>query len=245
MLRTSTMLRLVALSILSLALSGGAQAGYWMVEYDLAGSSLATTNPGGNYTDPITGTITIEYPAASSGAALDAGRLVAGTIEGTINQDAGIIIVTGENTNVLNPGLYPASGTLTGATLNLPVVANHTVTGYLHCAETTIPGICSATGVFTGIPASTDIPQSGSGTFPIPPLVFTGAPAGNGNFQGTGPVQTAGPGVTTQVTYVGSEVSRTWVASDLPVPVFGAAGTIAVLAGLLATGYGINRRRTA
>ncbi len=244
MLRINTTLRVLALSLLTFAVAGGAQAGYWSVVYDLDGSNLNTINPGGTYNDPITGSLTVEYPAISSGAPLLGGRVVEGTINGTINQDAGILVVTGANTNTLNPGLYPASGTLTGATLNLPVVANHGVDGFLHCSDATggTMGFCNA---FFATPASNDIPQVGSGPFTLPPLVFTGGTAGVGNFQGTMPPSMPQAGVTTQVSYVGTELSRTWVENDLPVPLFGAAGTLAVFAGLLATGYGITRRRTA
>jgi len=244
MYRTGSRLRVLVLSVLSLAVAGGAQAGYWSVVYDLAGSDLETVNPGGTFNDPITGSITVEYPAVSSGAPLLGGRVVGGTISNTLSQPAGILTVTGANTNELNPGLYPATGTLSLDKFNTPVIAQHSVTGFLHCADGTggTLGFCNA---FFGTPASNNIPQAGSGTFAFPVMTFTGGTAGVGNWVAQGAPSMPQASVTITTSYVGTEISRTWVENDLPVPVFGAAGTLAVFAGLLASGIGITRRKAA
>lgn len=236
----SKLLRTFLLSLVVLVAAGSAQAGYWAVQYDLAGSNLQTLNPGGTYNDPVTGTIFVEYDATSSVAPLLGARLVGGTINGSINQNAGLLWVTGSNTNQLIPGLGGTPGTLAGDKLNLAVIANHNVTGYLHCADATGPGgFCST---FFGTPSSNNIPQTGSGPFTLPPLTFT-ATAGVGDFVGGPVVSSPQASVTTTLTYAGQEISRTWVEDT--VPVFGPGGAIALFGGLLLSGLGFARRRLA
>jgi hypothetical protein len=231
---------MLLLSLVVLVAAGSAQAGYWAVQYDLAGSNLETVNPGGTYNNAVTGTLNVEYDATSSVAPLLGGRLVSGTIDGTIDQDAGLLYVTGANSNVLNPGMGGTPGTLSGDKLNLAVIADHNVTGYLHCADATGPGgFCST---FFGTPASNNIPQTGTGPFTLPPLTFT-ATAGVGDFIGGPVVSAPQASVTTSLTYVGQEVSRTWV--EDAVPVIGTGGLVALLGGLLLTGLAVARRSLA
>ncbi len=239
---TRSTFRVLVLSLLSLALAGSAHAGYWDVTYDLAGSSATTTNPGGIFVDPITGTLTIRYEAASSGAPLVAGRLVAGTISNTISQPAGLLTVTGNNNNTLLPGPNGALGVLSGTTMDLAVVADHDLTGTLHCSDPGggTAGNCAA--FFSGVPASTPMPQSAQGPFSLPNFNFTGSTAGVGDFTGDPQTTSPLPLVTIVTNYTGAEVSRTWVNGPSRVPVFGAGGIAVLLGGLVATGVGITRR---
>jgi len=218
-----------------------ASAGHWRATYDLApDSNLNTINPGGTYDDPITGTLTIEYDAVTSGAALSSARLVAGIIDGTINQPAGVLTVSGANKNVLLPGIGGTPGTLSGVALNLAVVADHTTTGYLHCLDATgVGGFCD---LFFGTPSSNTIPQGGTGTFALPTFNFA-ATAGVGDFTSTALVSMPQASVTTTVVYVGKEISRIWVANPTAVPMMGPLGIGAVFASLLAAGGLVARRR--
>lgn len=238
---TSPNLRILFLSLVALVAAGSAQAGYWAVEYDLAGSNLETVNPGGTYNNAVTGTISVEYDATSSVAPLAGARLVGGTIDGTIDQNAGLLWVTGANSNTLNPGMGGTPGTLSGDKLNLAVIADHDLNGYIHCADSTggTAGFCNT---FFGTPASNNIPQAGTGPFTMPPLTFTAA-AGVGDFVGGPVVSMPQAGVTTSLTYAGQEISRTWVEDT--VPVFGTGGLIALGGGLLVSGLGIARRKLA
>ena len=244
MRRAVRTIRALHLTILLVLLgAGAAHAGHWSVIYDLApGRSLATNAPGGPFNDPITGTLTIEYDAVSTGAPLSGARLVTGMIANTISQPAGILTVTGSNMNVLSPPPGGTPGTLMGATLNLAVVADHTLTGFLHCYDATGPGgVCGL--VFSGVDASNPIPQSASGPFSLPNFVFAGGTAGFGDW--TAPTVTSTPQgtITTMTVYAGREISRVWVA-DTPVPSMGAIGLGALVLCVPATGgLALTRRR--
>ena len=242
MQRSRSTFRVLALSILSLVLGGAAHAGYWEATYDLTGSTATTTNPGGVFVDPITGTLTIRYEAASSGAPLVAGRIVAGTISNTISQPAGLLTVVGANTNTLMPGPNGALGVLSGTTMGDSVVTDHEITGFLHCYDPGggTAGNCAA--FFGGVPASNPMPQTGQGPFAMPAFSFTGPTAGVGDFTGAPQTATPLPGVTIVTNYVGAEISRTWNAGPSRVPIFGAGGVAVLLGGLVATGIGIARR---
>jgi hypothetical protein len=233
-------LRALLAILLAMAFASAANAGHWQVIYDLApGSTLTTNAPGGPFTDPITGKLTIEYDAASSGAPLAGARLVAGQIDNTLNQPAGVLTVTGSNMNALSPGTGGTPGTLSGAVLNLAVVANHTLAGFLHCYDGTgAGGFCD---IFFGTPSSTPIPQTGSGTFALPNFNFA-ATAGVGDFTSDPVVSTPQSGVTTTVVYVGKEISRIWKPSAA-VPTLGPAGIGILLGGIVACGGLLARRR--
>jgi len=226
-------------ALLAFLLAGSAaQAGHWSAVYDLApGSNLQTTNPGGVFNDPITGSMTIEYDAASSGAPLTGARLVTGQIDNMLNQNAGVILLTGSLMNMLSPGTGGTPGTLSGVALNLAVVANHTVSGFLHCTDA-VGGTLGACNAFFGTPSTNPIPQTGTGTFQLPTFNFA-ATAGVGNFTSTASVQTPQTGVTTSTVYVGQEVSRVWVAD---VPAMNPAAMGALLTGLLVSGGVLVRR---
>lgn len=199
-------------SLLVATFATTAHAGFWSAVYDLApGSNIVTTNPGGTFVDPITGSMTIFYDAASTGAPLTGARLVQGQIDNTLNQNAVILTVTGTGMNTLTPGPGGTPGTLSGVALNLSVVADHTVSGFLHCADATGPGgVCN---IFFGTPASNNIPQTGTGPFQLPTFNF-GATAGVGDFTSTAATSMPQAGVTISTTYVGKEVSRTFFAPE-------------------------------
>ena len=233
------------LAAMVLTVAGSATAGYWNVKYDLApGSNIQTVNPGGTFNDPITGYLTIEYGAASMSGALTSARLVSGQIANTLNQPAGLLTVTGSITNALHPvgheqGYDGTPGTLSGVALNFAVVADHTISGFIHCADLTggSTGFCGL--FFSGIPSSTNIPQTGTGTFPLPTFNFA-ATAGVGDFTSTPSVQTPQSGVVVTTTYVGKEISRVWVNS---VPLFGPLEISLLAAGLLGGGGALAARR--
>jgi hypothetical protein len=191
--------------------ASAANAGFWLVHYDLApASNIVTVNPGGTFNDPVTGKVRMFYDAATIAAPLSNPRLMAGQLDNTLNQPAGILTVTGSIMNALTPGLAGTPGTFSGAALNLSVVANHTVSGFLHCYDVTGPGgVCSI--FFSGVPSSNQIPQTGTGPFTMPQLNFTSGTAGVGDFTSTASVQmTPMMSVTTTTTYIGKEILRTF-----------------------------------
>jgi hypothetical protein len=196
--------------LLATLLSTAAHAGHWAVIYDLApNSGLETTNPGGIYNDPITGNLSFVYDAATSGAPLSNPRLVnPSKIDGSISQDAGILKVTGTNMNVLDPGPGGTPGVLSGAVLNLAVVADHDLDGYLHCTEAS-GGVGGNCDIFFGTPNSNNIPQTATGPFEIPDLNFA-ATAGVGDFTSDTSTMTTLMGVVTKATYRGKEIYRTY-----------------------------------
>ena len=204
-------------TLFAVLLATSAQAQFWEVVYDLGpdgmgslGSILTTTAPNGPFTDPVTGTLTMHYDATSTGAPLTGARLVAGQIDGTISQNAGVLLVTGSNMNTLTPGTAGTPGTLSGNTLNLSVVANHTLTGFLHCYDAT-GGAGGNCGLFFGTPASNTIPQNATGTFSFPNFNFTSATAGVGDFTSDAITSMPQPLVTTSLVYRGREISRTFM----------------------------------
>ena len=195
-----------------------------------------TNAPGGPFTDPITGKLWIEYDAASTGAPLSGtARLWLGRIDNTLSQMAlGVLTITGTSNNALSPGPGGTPGTLAGANLNLAAVANHTVSGFLHCYDLTGPlGPCDT---FFGTPASNPIPQTGTGPFPLPAFGFTSGSAGIGDFTSAVSTQTPQTGVTIMTTYVGREISRTWVPEPTSVAML-------VPGALLVAGLAARRRR--
>lgn len=234
--------RFLALSLLALGLAGSAQAaGYWEAVYDFApGTNVETINPGGTYNEPLTGTITIQYDAASSGAPLTAARLVAGNTKFIFSQPAGVLTVTGDTMVLLSPPAGGTPGTLAGAVLNLSVVADSTTSGFLHCYDGTGPGgVCA--GFFGGVSASNTIPQADSGPFTFPQFNFV-ATAGVGDFTAPDVVSFPQMSVTTTTSYVGREISRVWVEA-VGAPTMGVAGSGLLIATLLLSGVGRARRR--
>ncbi len=227
-------------ALLSVAVAGAAQAGYWEAVYDFAPASMVeTTNPGGVYLDPLSGQITVQYDAASSMAPLTGARLVAGNTRVSLSQPAGILTVTGVTDVALSPPPGGTPGTLSGAALQFAVVANSTTSGFLHCYDGTGPGgVCSA---FFGTPSSNPIPQTGTGPFSFPQFNFS-ATAGVGDFVASPQTATPQPSVTTVTQYIGREISRVWV-PDAAAPMLGSAGTTLLLTGMLFSGWRNARRR--
>jgi hypothetical protein len=204
----SSFVRVLFVNLLVAGFATSAHAGFWLAVYDLApGSNTVTSAPGGPFTDPITGSLSVFYDAASSGAPLTGAHLMKGQINGSLSQPAGVLTVTGTTMNLLLPGPGGTPGTLSGASLSFSVVTDHTVSGFLHCADLTgAGGFCD---IFFGTPSSTPMPQTGSGTFPLPRFDFA-ATGGVGDFTSTSSVQTPISGVTVTTTYVGREVRREW-----------------------------------
>lgn len=232
--------RILAVAALLTLLAGAANAGYWKTIYDFApGSIVTTTNPGGVFMDPLSGTIEVHYDAPTSVAPLTGARLVAGNTLVMLSQAAIILTVTGTTNVALSPPPSGTPGTFSGGVnLNFGVIASSTTTGSLHCADFTGPGgVCST---FFGTPASTPIPQTGSGPFTFPMFVFT-ATAGVGDFTAPPVVQFPQPSVTTSTAYVGREISRVWV-PDAAAPMLGTAGTSVLLMGMLLSGWRSSRR---
>ncbi len=201
---------ILAVFLLLATFATAAQAGHWAVIYDLApGSGLETTNPGGVYNDPITGNLSFTYDAATPGAPLSNPRLVnPSKIDGSISQDAGILKVTGTNMNVLHPPASGTPGVLSGAVLDLAVVADHDLDGYIHCTEAS-GGPGGNCDIFFGTVNSNNIPQTGTGPFTILDLNFA-ATAGVGDFTSDTSTMTTAMGVVTKATYVGKEIYRTY-----------------------------------
>jgi hypothetical protein len=214
-------------------LAGPASAGYWEVVYDLSGSTLQTKPPiGPTDIDPINGTLTIQYDAATESAPLTGARMVAGNTYGAIaqpdNPPGTFFQITGYQKMTLLPQAGGAPGTITGATLNWAVdVEDSARTGFLHCNEFTGQvGNCVLAGMVHTVP----LPQTptGPGPFPesFPKFVFA-ATAGVGNFTSTVKTQTVQTGaftVTLYTTYIGTEISRVWNSGATEVPSISSGG---------------------
>jgi len=215
-----SILLLGALTVL-LGVGGSASAGYWEVEYDLAGSTAQTivTAAGTTDVDDVTGSFTIQYdtPGAAT-APITGARLVAGTTHLSMFQtNGGVFTLTGSTDTVLSPPLPNGiPGTIAGATLSGLSGITNSVTGFIHCYDG--PILCSQVN-FTN---SVQVPQTSLGPLDLGNLVFTGtgtAPVGNSDFTSTGvtvlvpPPPPPAPQFTVSLltTYVGKEISRTFV----------------------------------
>ena len=177
-----------ALSVLCLSLTAGvATAGYWEVQYDLAGSNARTTiiNPADMSIvnvddDPITGTFVVQYEATSSVAPLIVGRLPSGNTHVAISQSvAGLLLISGVADTTLLPPVWGTYGSLAGQTMSLSIVADSSATGFTHCTG----GACGLAGFTASV--NNPLTPPGPGPFPVTfnPFVFTGvAGAGNGNW---------------------------------------------------------------
>jgi hypothetical protein len=238
---------MLAIVLLAASLSGPAIAGYWDVQYDLApGSFLETMDPtGSNHIDPITGTLTVRYDAATQSAPLSSAKLVAGHTNVQIYQPRIFFLWTGSTDMNLIPTVGGTPGTLSGASLTFGVVVDSSTTGFRHCKENVTASGQTGNCFLAGMTHSVPSPQTptGPGPFPqsFPKFVFTSGAAGVGGFTSTVWTQTywSGSGfVTLSSTYVGREVSRVW---HEPVPSISFGG-LALLGSLMLGGVAWARR---
>jgi hypothetical protein len=208
-----------ALTVL-LGVGGSASAGYWEVEYDLAGSTVQTivTLVGTTDVDPLTGSFTIQYTNSLStpSAAITGARLVAGAQQLVMFQtNLGLFLLTGTIDTVLNPPPGGTPGVINSPNLTLATVADSSVMGFIHCHNGAFN--CTAANFTHTVPK----PQTPTvpGPFPVNlgAFVFTGG-VGTSDFTGTGATQTVPgtPVVTLVTTYVGKELSRTFHANGVP-----------------------------
>jgi hypothetical protein len=227
-----------------LAISGTANAGYWRVTYDMAGSVVTFDNPSSiDLTDPLTGTWKIDFDATS--AAMDPPytgvRLNYGKHFVDINQALTSPVpftIDGQSTSLL---LVDAGGqptTLSGQDLAAFNVPDQTTSGFLHCKEPTAAPFCLTAGLppvsapFSLRPASSDRPT----VVEIPKVVFTGAAGAGVNTKFTSdpsPPVPAGPATTSSTVYRGTELARHFVTGNVPAL---SGGALAGLAGFLLIG---------
>ncbi len=253
MRRLDSLFGILAIVLLSASLAGSASAGYWEVVYDLApGSTLVTKDPLGSlHTDPITGTLTVRYNAATQSAPLTSAKLIAGHTNVQIYQPRFFFVWTGSTDVNLIPQVGGTPGVLNGATLTFGVVANSSTTGFLHCNENLTTGGQTGNCFLAGMVHTLPFPQTptGPGPFPhpLPKLVFAPT-AGVGGFTSTVNTQTVYRGASTDTlytTFVGREINRVWTE---PVPSISSGG-LALLGGLLfaiaAGGLAVQHRRRA
>ena len=238
MRRLGSLFGMVAIVLLSASLAGSASAGYWDVVYDLApGSFLKTMAPGGSSDiDPITGSFTVRYDAATQSAPLSNPKMPAGDTQGNMYQPNSFFLMTGTQSMNLIPQVGGAPASITGTVnLNVAVVANSTTTGYMHCNENLTTGgqtgNCSLAVMTHSQPIGLTPPGSGPFPITIPKLVFTGAASTAANFTSEVLSQTAMAGaatVTLLSTYVGKEISRVWKPGTPQLPSISSGG-LAVL----------------
>lgn len=222
------LLTLLGTLALVLAIGGSANAGYWEVTYDLAGSTLTTTSPlPPPLDDPLTGKFRMRYSAATKNAPITGRALVAGTQHVTINQDYGAFALTGiTDTKVLATGGVPAN--VAGAnTLSFPTTPNSVAKGFNHCTF----GACSLAGFSLSVPNDLSDPNA---PYEIPNFIFTGPYATATKFTSTDKTQTASAGAVTLTTvFKGTEVSRYYISGDVPAM---SGGALAGLAAFLVLG---------
>jgi hypothetical protein len=237
---------LVTALLATVLAASSAQAGYWDVLYVLDGTSTTNT-PLGPDDDPIAGSMTIQYDAPSSGAALSGSARMMTASWNTWLGLSGLVSLTGFTNTDLLPGAGGTSGTLSVANLTLATVADSASTGYIHCY--------AGCGL-AGMPVSSPQPQTPPpGTYPwfFNPFVFTGGAAGTGDWTGSSPpivtVTSMGLTVTVTLDYVGREIDRRWCDSaadpncaiEIPEPEK-SVGLAAGLAGVVAMAL-LHRRR--
>lgn len=213
-----SLLLLSALTVL-LGIGGTASAGYWSVVYDLAGSTTQTIVTAASLTDvdPVTGSFTIEYdtPGVASTPVTGA-RFVAGDQNLSMSQtNAGLFMLTGSINTVLTPTAGGEVGAIGASTITFPPIADSAVTGFIHCTNGAFN--CTAAGFTNSVPT----PQTPTGAGPFPVSlgalvfnnIFTATVAATNSFTSTGVTVTVPsvPPVTLVTTYVGKEVSRTFV----------------------------------
>jgi hypothetical protein len=212
-------LLLGALALL-LGVSGSAGGASWEVVYDLGlgGSQLTTLTPFGPKVDPVTGTFTIEYDANPRTGPISGARLVAGHPHTGFNQIyTGFFIITGFADTTLLPPTGGAVGTINGATLTMPVIADSNATGYNHCVG--IPASATANCALAGFTQTVNNPLTPASwptvpnTWVMPKLQFASA-VGVGDFTSTTKVS-LGSGATLKWVFKGKEVSRIYHA-DVP-----------------------------
>jgi hypothetical protein len=217
-----------------LALSGSANAGYWEVTYDLAGSIATTNSPAGALTDPVIGKWRFQFDSASAPAPAPytGARMIAGTQHITLSQAATslTLTLTGESDTTL----YPAAGgqpvTIAGATLNAFASDSSQNSGYNHCYGP----FCALAGFTVG--ASVQIPLTVPPvSFPVPKMVFTGANAGDGSkFTSTTKTDIVGANTNIQTVYRGVEIARYYITGA--VPALGGGALLGLAAFLLVGG---------
>ena len=214
---------LLGLLAIVLGVGGSATADYWEVKYDLTGSTSATitTALAATDIDPVTGSFTIQYDGPKAGPVTGA-RLKAGATQVIMSQTwIGLFTLTGTTDTVMSPPPPGASGVINPPDLTLPTLATTSISisGFIHCYDNSLN--CSGAGPFT---ETTPVDQVTMGPWPPGKFVFTGA-VGNSDFTSTGAPQTVPqtPPVTVINTYVGKEISRTWVG---PVPAVSNAGRV-------------------
>jgi hypothetical protein len=208
-------------------LAGTANAGVITATYNLAGSTLTTTSFLGTDTDQITGTVTIQYGAASINGPISFAALVAGAATTLVmnpntQPGAGQLTLNGSTTTTVTaPG---AGGPIGAATIAL-APAPGTVTGSLHCTG----GFCGLAGFVASVP-QTVFPPAPLALATAGGVVFTSGQAGLGNWAGVPyTITQAGGQAVLSFAYVGQEVSRTFVPEPGTASLLGLG--LAVLAG--------------
>jgi hypothetical protein len=235
------------LSTLALALliSGTATAGYYEVVYDLAGSELTTSPPGGlpDQTDPITGSWTVRLYSATSGSPVTKAYLMSGDEVTTIDQDYTVFQLTGSsNVDLLPPNGATRINVAGAGTLAAFNVGNSAVTGSNHCTGS----FCAGAGFTASVPVPLT-PTFSPVPAPRPELVFTTAVIGSGDFTSAALTQTASAGAVTLTTiYKGSEISRSAFMEPFPtgVPAMSGRGMLGLAAFLLVGGAVALARRS-
>jgi hypothetical protein len=185
---------LLGLLTVLLAVGGSARAGY---------PALSIQE-----TDPLTGTFTIQYDTPGTATTpITGARLVAGAYQVIMNQTWNqIFTLTGTTDTTLQPPApLGTAGMITGATLSGFTNVPTTVMGSIHCTNNQFD--CSVGGFTNSVPQPQLATPVDLGKF-----VFTGA-VGTSDFTSTGAQITVSgpPPVEITTTYVGKEISRTFV----------------------------------
>ena len=248
-LMISTLLVSLTSIVWLVALAGTAGATvWWETRYDMTGSTnvvniydnaMPPPNPPALVSDPqpITGTITVHWGAASVSAPITVGKIVDGETNSDQYFDASVFILTGNQNTVLLPPPYGQFGELSGATFTPGVIQDSIPPGFLHCTA----GACALGGFTLSVPSPLTPTTTGPQAVTYPQWNFTGGgPNAGTNF--TTPI--ASVSITgaflniIQTQYVGKEISRTFV----PEPTLGAMWPAGL--GLLAVLQRARRRRT-
>ncbi len=185
------------------ALGGAANAGVITAQYDLTGSTVTTNTPLGSDVDQITGTVTVQYGAATINAPISWAAVVAGNSTTTIQQTFGTsLVLTGSTTTTVTA---PGTGGPIGAATIALAPAPGGMTGSIHCTG----GLCG----LAGFPASVPQPQTGPASLVLATaggLVFTSGQAGLGHWNAV-PYTITASAATLTFAYVGQEISRSFI----------------------------------
>ena len=172
-------LLLSAISIALLAAGSAGAGNWWTSQYDLTGSQHIVSIYDPNFPYPVgpafqstphalTGTMVVEWGAATLSGPITQGRLVGGDTYVDQYDQAALFTLTGHTYTVLLPPHPGQSGAIAGSVFDVGVVSDSVATGFLHC----IAGACALAGETLTVPTPLTPTGPRPWTVPLGPWTF-------------------------------------------------------------------------